>query len=482
MTPLSDKSTILQLVALAYEHGVRHVVLCPGSRNAPIVHSFAAFGKFCCHSVTDERSAGFFAIGIAQKTAAPVAVCVTSGTALANLYPAVAEAFYQEIPLVVISADRPHSKLDQLEGQTIPQAGIFGRLSKFSADLPEGDDPETLCYANRLVNEALLACTFRGNGPVHINVPLSEPLFQFSKTAFPQPRVIRRSREMDFGAFPRRMIVCGQSLPQNGVPALDLPGFVCLAEHLANGRFKNAVGNFDALLAAADPETKRRLAPDLLITVGGHIVSKTLRQFLRDFPPREHWQISPDGSIADTFGCLTATLAGTPEQVLAPAEKLPAGDFEALWRSRAQAVPATIPQNLQERAVQAFMQAGEGNNVHLANSSSVRLVQKFPCRAKSVFCNRGTSGIEGTLSAALGGNAVDDKALDCVLIGDLSFFYDMNALCIPSLNSRLRILLLNNGGGGIFHKVPGLPVESEAAKFILAPHKVKAADWARSRG
>lgn len=480
---LTDKQSVLQLIVLAREHGVKHVVLCPGSRNASIVHAFVAAGTFVCHSMVDERSAGFFALGLAQKTGTPVAVCVTSGTAAVNLHPAVAEAFYQEIPLVVISADRPRAWIGQQDGQTLPQQNIFGNLVKCAVDLPECNDEQSTWHCNRLINEALLACTFRGNGPVQINVPLSEPLFNFAETTFPQVRVIRRSREnKSVKNFSRRMMVCGQSVPAGMQNALDLPGFVCLAEHLSNGRLANAIGDFDEILATASEEEKRALAPDLLITIGGHIVSKRLKQFLRAFPPREHWHISADGKIADTFCCLTAALEGVPEKILADAFDVPANEFVNCWKNFSQRVPTTCADNLESQAVKALMSACENQNLYLANSSSVRLAQQFECRAKTVFCNRGTSGIEGTLSAALGGNALDDGALDCVLIGDLSFFYDMNALCAGTLNARLRILLLNNNGGKIFEKVPGVPVNSDAGKFITAQNNLSAETWARSRG
>ena len=188
----TDKKNILQLVALLEAHGITKVVLCPGSRNTPIVHTLSNHPNFTCYAVTDERSAGYFAIGLALNGGKPAAVCCTSGTALLNLHPAVAEAFYQNVPLVVISADRPAAWIGQMDGQTVPQPGVFQTLVKKSVNLPEIHTEEDEWYCNRLVNEALLETNHHGKGPVHINVPISEPLFQFTVDTLPEVRVITR--------------------------------------------------------------------------------------------------------------------------------------------------------------------------------------------------------------------------------------------------------------------------------------------------
>ena len=183
-----SKENVNILTALLVAHGVRHAVCCPGSRNAPIVHNLTECPDIRCYPVTDERSAGFYALGMSQALAQPVAVCVTSGTALLNLAPAVAEAYYQQRPLVVISADRPPQWIDQLDGQTLPQPDALGRFVRKAVSLPEPHDDEERWYCNRLVNEALL----EQFGPVHINVPITEPLFDFSVAQLPEQRVISR--------------------------------------------------------------------------------------------------------------------------------------------------------------------------------------------------------------------------------------------------------------------------------------------------
>ena len=176
----SNKKNVLQLAALLREYGIDHVVVSPGSRIAPLTQTFSQHPAFKCFTVVDERSAAFFALGLIQKINRPVAVCCTSGTALLNFGSAVAEAFYQQLPLLVISADRPAAWIGQMDGQTLPQPGIFNTLVKKSVQLPEPVTEEDEWYCNRLINEALLELNHYGKGPVQINVPLSEPLFEFT--------------------------------------------------------------------------------------------------------------------------------------------------------------------------------------------------------------------------------------------------------------------------------------------------------------
>ena len=218
----SDKKNILQLVALLIEHNIKKIVLCPGSRNSPIVPTIANHPFFSCYPVTDERSAAFFAIGLALHGGSPAAVCCTSGSALLNIHPAVSEAFYQQVPLVVISADRPGAWIGQMDGQTFPQPGVFGSQVKKSVNLPEIHTDEDEWYCNRLINEALLKLNHHGKGPVHINVPISEPLFRFTTEELPKVRVITRYQGLNvydreytglierLNNYNRRMIVAGQ--------------------------------------------------------------------------------------------------------------------------------------------------------------------------------------------------------------------------------------------------------------------------------
>ena len=499
----SDKKNILQLVALLRAHEIRNVVLCPGSRNTPIIHTLANHPYFTCYSVTDERSAGFFALGLALSGGRPAAVCCTSGTALLNLHPAVAEAFYQQVPLVVISADRPASWIGQMDGQTFPQPNVFGPLVKSSVNLPEIHTSEEEWYCNRLVNEALLELNHHGKGPVHINVPISEPLFQFTAEDLPDVRVITRyqglnvyDRQYDdlitrLNGYTKRMMVVGQMnliyLFERKICKLLYKHFAWLTEHTGNQTVPGIpVKNFDAIIYSLPEEEQAKLVPDLLITYGGHVVSKRLKQLLRKHPPKEHWHVAADGQVADTFCSLTTVIEMDPfeflEKIAYLLENKPC-EYPKRWEqlSKQMAEPdfafsemAAIGKVLKSLPTDAVL--------HLANSSTVRYAQLFQIPdSVEVCCNRGTSGIEGSLSTALGYAWASDK-LNFVLIGDLSFFYDMNALWCNHLRGNLRIMLLNNGGGEIFQSLPGLKMEARTHRFVTALHQTKAEGWAQERG
>ena len=499
----TDKKNILQLVALLEAHGVTKIVLCPGSRNIPLVHTLSTHPSFKCYSVTDERSAGFFAIGLALNGGAPAAVCCTSGTALLNLHPAVAEAFYQNVPLVVISADRPAAWIGQMDGQTLPQPGVFGTLVKKSVNLPEIYTDEDEWYCNRLVNEALLETHHHGKGPVHINVPVTEPIFRFTTETLPEVRVITRYQGLNIydrdyndliqrlNQYQKRMIIVGQLnliyLFEKKYSKLLYKHFAWLTEHIGNQTIPGIpVKNFDVAIYAMDGEMQEKMAPELLITYGGHVVSKRLKKFLRNNPPKEHWHVSPDGEIVDLYGSLTTVIEMDPFEFLEKIaflleNKTP--QYPLLWENFCKTLPQPELPYSEMSAIGALIQAlPQQCALHLANSSAVRYAQLFTVPATvEVCCNRGTSGIEGSLSTAVGYAAASDK-LNFVVIGDLSFFYDMNALWNGNFGANLRILLLNNGGGEIFHTLPGLEMSGTSHKFITAVHKASAKGWAEDRG
>lgn len=453
--------------------------------------------------MTDERSAGFFAIGLALNGGAPAAVCCTSGTALLNLHPAVAEAFYQNVPLVVISADRPAAWIGQMDGQTLPQPGVFGTLVKKSVNLPEIYTDENEWYCNRLINEALLATHHHGKGPVHINVPVTEPIFRFTTEALPEVRVITRYQGLNvydrdyndlirrLNQYQKRMIIVGQMnliyLFEKKYSKLLYKHFAWLTEHIGNQTIPGIpVKNFDVALYAMDEETQEKMVPELLITYGGHVVSKRLKKFLRNNPPKEHWHVSPDGEIVDLYGSLTTLIEMDPFEFLEKIaflleNKTP--QYPLLWENYCKALPQPELPYSEMSAIGALIKVlPEQCALHLANSSTIRYAQLFTIPATvEVCCNRGTSGIEGSLSTAVGYAAASDK-LNFIVIGDLSFFYDMNALWNGNFGANLRILLLNNGGGEIFHTLPGLEMSGTSHKFITAVHKVSARGWAEDRG
>jgi 2-succinyl-5-enolpyruvyl-6-hydroxy-3-cyclohexene-1-carboxylate synthase len=511
----SDKENVLQLVGLLKAHGISRVVLAPGSRNAPIIHSLVSDGDFTCYSIVDERSAGFFALGLIQSTGQPVAVCCTSGTAVLNLASPVAEAYYQQLPLVVITADRPAAWIDQLEGQTVRQAEAFRPFIQKSVQLPEPVGEEEAWHCNRLINEALLELNHRGGRPVHINVPLSEPLSRFDREELPEARVIRRTAAPAFPpqeaaafgrqwqGFGKRMIVIGQlrpgELPAELLERLDrTTDCVILTEQLSNTHPADAITNFDPLLYALPDDAAEAFAPDLLVTLGGHIVSKRVKQWLRSVKLKAHWHISPAGEVADTYQQVTEILEMPPALfvealtetltdalVSKQADTLPdapkENPYRALWRSRSQALPVPQTGFSDLYAVGRLLESlPKQASLQIANSSSVRLAQLFPLPASvKVFCNRGTNGIDGSLSTAVGYAA--SNRLTFLLIGDLSFFYDMNGLWNRHVGNRLRILLNNNGCGEIFRTLPGYG-QSEALEYIAGAHRTTAQPWAEQMG
>lgn len=499
----SDKKSVLELVALLVKHEVKQIVVCPGSRNAPIVQTLVNHPYFNCHRVTDERGAAFYALGLALHGGRPAAVCCTSGTALLNMYPAVAEAFYQQAPLVVISADRPAAWIGQMDGQTVPQPNAFGRVAKKSVNLPECNTEEEHWYCNRLINEALMEVTHHGKGPVHINVPLSEPLFKFTTPELPEVRVITRyqglnvyDRDYDdliarLNKYTRRMMVVGQMtliyLFEKRISKLLYRHFTWFTEHLSNRVIPGwAIKNFDPLLYSLNEEQREKLRPELVITYGGHIVSKRLKQYLRTHKPKEHWHVSLNGEVADTFGSLTTVIEMDPfeflEKIAGLLDNKPVS-YPQAWEQLSKGIPQPEFPYSQMSAIGSLMKAlPETCALHLANSSTVRYAQLFNLpETVEVCCNRGTSGIDGSLSTALGYAANSDK-LNFIVMGDLSYFYDMNALWNTAIGKNVRILLLNNGGGEIFQSIPGFDMDKATYDAVTATHHTSTKGWAQERG
>ena len=498
----SDKKNILQTVALLRSCHIKEVVLCPGSRNAPIVQTFSACPDFNCYAVTDERSAGFFAIGRALQTGEPAVVCCTSGSALLNLHPAVCEAFYQKIPLIVISADRPAAWIGQMDGQTLPQPDVFGTLVKKSVNLPEIHTEEDEWYVNRLINEALLEMNHHGYGPVHINIPLSEPLFRFTEEELPQVRRItrldvsgHRKETLNFlkeslSHYQRCMLITGQLTKQEAETIANLiptDKMVWLSELLGNNpSTRNSLRQFDTLLYAVSDNELETLRPELVITVGGHIVSKRLKKFLRNTKSLVHWHISPDGQPADLFCKLDKIFECSSAEffrLVSEAEPTSSPNYPKLWHDMCDSLIQLEVAYSELTAVRRVLDAlPSPSTLHLANSSSVRLAELFSLpEGVTVQCNRGVNGIEGSMSAATGYAANSDE-LNVLLIGDLSFFYDMNALWNGHVGKNLRIVVLNNGAGAIFHVLPGLKMSEQINRFVAAGHQASAEGWACSRG
>lgn len=500
----STKKNILQTVALLKAYEIKHIVLSPGSRNAPLMQTFSQDTFFDCHVIVDERNAAFYALGIIQAKRCPVVICCTSGSALLNYAPAVSEAFYQQLPLIVVSADRAPQWIGQMDGQTLPQSGAFGALVKKAVNLPEIQNETDEWYCNRLINEALIACTNNAQGPVQINIPLSEPLFDYSQQTLPEVRRIHSAKvnkiveisrfSSEWQQLPKRIIVVGQMpFSENLISLLGklAKDYNCiiLTEYLSNCVSSQFISNFDALLYRLNEDEKISYQPDILITIGGHIVSKRLKHFFRQYKPKSHWLISESGEVVDLFQSLTDLIDTTPIQFLS--ELLNAipqtenTEFSILWNNSAKAIEAPS----QDIPFSDIWATGEFLKVipnksalHVANSSAVRNVQLYPIDPSiRVYCNRGVNGIESTLPTVVGFAAVSVNPVYLV-IGDLSFFYGLNALWNINHIKNLRILLVNNGGGGIFHLLPGLNKSESLNEYVSAEHTTDARNWATAAG
>lgn len=510
----SDKKSVLELVSLLKAHGITQIVLSPGSRNSPLIHSFATDNDFKCYSIVDERSAGFFALGVIQATGKPAAVCCTSGTATLNLAPAVAEAFYQELPLLVISADRPAEWIGQMEGQTIPQQNIFGKMVHHSVHLPEIKSNDDLWYCNRLINEAIISLDNGKKGPAHINIPLSEPLFAFNIETLPKPRVIRSSKLSytfsnqenyieRFFSYAKKIIIVGQLPPQNNLSEILRKlsfehNVVILTDHLSNVHIDENK-RYDLLLRTASERELQELSPELLITIGGHTVSKRIKHFLRNCNIKEHWHISPSGEVTDTYQKVTDIVKCDYESFLKQISKSDnfigdtsnrfsktiktAVEFKKLWSDSCTKFSLPEVEFSDLYTVGKLLRSLPDNiSLHLANSNSIYLSQLFEVPdTVDCFSNRGTNGIEGSISTAVGYAAATER-MTILLTGDLSFFYDMNAIWNRHISSNLRILINNNGGGGIFDTLPGLNSSAVLRDFISVTHTTSAKGWAEQQG
>lgn len=500
----SNKENVNILTSLLLEYGVSDAVVCPGSRNAPIVHNLSVCEAIRCRPVTDERSAAFYALGLAIATRRPTVVCVTSGSALLNVMPAVAEAAYQHVPLVVISADRPQQWIDQLDGQTIPQSDALGRFVRKAVQLPEPHNDEERWLCRRLVNEAMHLTTCRQGAPVHINVPISEPLFEFDTEQLPQlsrfnyiKRAAIKDASMDmpeaFHDATRPMIVIGQlahgTVSHETIRSLS-EKYVVMSEPLSNPSYMTI--HFDEAIRYIvsdnssindDEDDKTAYYPDYVIYVGDTLVSKPARRFLRN-AKAPSCLITPDAAdIHDPLMTLTDIVECDTDSINALLASLcdaPDTDercrFHDRWQSFLDAyaahADAYAPEYSQMATVKYFEEQLADLDidicVHYANSSAVRLACIYA--QHYVWCNRGVNGIEGSLSTAAGFSLATPDMTVCV-IGDLSFFYDQNALWNSNLRGNLRIILLNNRGGGIFRQLPGLSDSPAADDLVMASHE-----------
>ena len=487
------KKELAQLVISAcYQFNIDTVVISPGSRNAPLTIGFSNHSEIEVFSLVDERCAAFFALGIAQQKQKPVAVLCTSGSALLNYYPAIAEAFYSDIPLVIISADRPKHLIDIGDGQTIRQENIFENHILFSANLVE--NPKFIARNSQLIGEALQIANSQ-KGPVHINVPFDEPLYetvQEMKT-FHFPNISMSSLDNSninynklasiWNTADKKMLLIGVNYPDEDLQQLmDLysedDSVLLLTESTSNLHHNKAINAIDQLIFSMDDEQFKELQPDILITFGGMIVSKRIKRFLRDYAPKHHWNID-EKKGTNTFFCLSEFIQTKPVDFFNNFNKIISNkesNYQPKWlkvrdkrRIKHDLYLSKIAHSDLKVFEQILKKIPNNSQLQISNSAIIRYAQMYTIDSSlEVFCNRGTSGIDGSTSTAIGAALASDKQT-IFITGDLSFFYDSNALWNKNIPSNFRIILVNNSGGGIFKIIPG-PSTTNASKYFETPH------------
>lgn len=492
------------IIEICLAKGITNIIISPGSRNAPLTIGFAQNPNFKCYSIADERCAAFFALGIAQQTKKPTVIVCTSGSALLNYYPAVAEAFYSQIPLIVISADRPQSKIDMGDGQTIRQENVFQNHSVFNANLVEEASIENDLKINKAIETAILQ-----KGPVHINAPFEEPLYETVEALSVNPKITYSDEilgtklienEAEFVSIwnqaKRKLVLVGVNEANTiGDTIIENfandPSIVVLTETTSNLHHPTFINSIDTLITPFDDSDFKDFEPEILVTFGGMIVSKRIKAFLRKYKPQHHWHIDTLRAY-DTFNALTQHFVMQPNDFFTALlskttftesnyfpqinsiydlrkvrrneylKKIPFSDFKVFEN-----VIESLPKNSQ---------------LQISNSSAIRYAQLIDIdNSIEVFCNRGTSGIDGSTSTAIGA-AVGSNKQGIFITGDISFLYDSNALWNSYIPKNFKIILINNGGGGIFRILPGHEEKPVFNTYFETSHHLTAEHLAKMYG
>lgn len=506
----SAKLEVQLLVDGCKKVGVTHVVISPGSRNAPLSIAFDEDPHFQVFVVPDERVAAFYAHGMSQKLKKPVVITCTSGSAPLNYYPAIAEAFYQETPLIVISADRPVEWVDQGDGQTIRQERVFDQLVLKSAQLNEIHSDNQRWHFERKLSEVLQAAIGTRKGPVHLNVPLSEPLYEtttdihilknwveLAETEAVLTKNSKNKLETLWNDSEKRLIIVGQQQKdsdlQEVLEKLALDGSTAvLVEHTSNVFSPYFVSNIDRTLNIIPESEIKTFHPDCIVTIGGAIISKKIKVFLRQ-SKAPVIRFGEDFPFMDTYQNLRFTAAVPAleglEFLLELVQKNPhKSRFGFAWKKLDQfgsddqkQICSTQPWS-DLKAMEFVMDVvPDYSNLHVSNSSLIRYALLFdPIKTVHYWCNRGTSGIDGSSSTAVGSAIVSPNEPHILVTGDLSFFYDSNAWWSKYLPSNLRIILVNNGGGDIFNIIPGPKSTNQWKKIFVAEQELSAKDIAKT--
>lgn len=493
----SEKKHVQELIQTLVQLGLRHVVLSPGSRNAPISYSFAFHPDITTYSVTDERSAGFVALGMAQTLKEPVAVVCTSGSAAINYGPAAAEAYYQHLPLLILTADRPKELIDQGIGQSIHQPNMYANYIKGSFEIEDPDGLEDAVWTiRRQVNDAWNLSVSEHPGPVHINIPLREPLYGMIDTVYTEIPLEREIlAKLHFGEkemeelretlehSPKILVILGQMagefLPDEFDAWTQKSNVVILTETTGNVQKDGIFPCIDQLIMSMSRELAEEFIPDLLITAGHNLISRKIKSLLKG-KVKAHWHVDPVDQGLDTFQCLSSTIAISPNQFflsLAGFKSLEKTSYRAHFEKLNASNRASHTDFLERcpfSDLAAFAQIlpvlPAESMLQMGNSSVVRYIQLFEPRTDVLYRgNRGVSGIDGCTSTAVG--AAYHLASPVTLItGDLAFFYDVNGLWNDLLPSNLKIIVINNNGGGIFRIIDG-PAQSGVLEQVFElPH------------
>jgi 2-succinyl-5-enolpyruvyl-6-hydroxy-3-cyclohexene-1-carboxylate synthase len=503
---MNTKQSVSDLVNLAHIKGIRHIVFSSGSRNAPLIIAFNEHGGFRTYSIHDERSAGFFALGMAQQLGETVALVCTSGSATLNYSPAIAEAYYQRIPLLVITADRPLEWIDQGEGQTMKQHKIYANFIKESYEIfQETTHEDELWYNTRMFNEAINLCKIAPYGPVHVNLPLREPLYQKNynfhgnqvkiiENISPRPSISDQDAEIlanIWNQSKRKIILTGVMPSDPELKSLlkklaEDPSVIILTETTSNIFNESFINNIDRFIMSISKEEENHYKPDILLTIGSHVVSKKIKSLLRKWNPIEHWDVDESDKITDTYKSLTKHIKSDVKSFiikLTDKRKISESDYAEIYRQKETFVQKRHEKylfNAEWSDLKAYEiiceKLPENLNVHMANSTAVRYVQLMQSREDIVYnSNRGVAGIDGCTSTASGAALINDK-LTVLFTGDVAFLYDSNALWNKYLSKKFRIIVFNNEGGNIFRYIPG-PSETEQLEDFFESHHTYKAEY-----
>lgn len=487
------------LVKILEAKGIKNAVISSGSRNAPLTLELS-HSSMECYSLIDERSAAFFAMGMARQKNSPVALVCTSGSAVLNYYPAVAEAYYSRIPLIVLSADRPTEWTDQAIGQTIRQDYVLASHTVYSTTLREGPDPQTIWFNIREVNLAVNTA-LEQMAPVHINIPFSEPLYETTEEEIPLPKIIesipiesslseesRNAIVRIWETGRKKMILIGCHRPDTELQyileriARDSDTAI-LCETTSNMLSADFVTHIDQAIIPLSAEQAKDFHPDVLVTCGGMVVSKKIKSFLQQAAPKAHIHVSLH-TFPDTYMSLTHC-AKTDDisffKMLSEIECSSNGYHNTWDTLKKNRIPAhksyceAAPYSDFKTWESILQHLPKNTHLEIANSAAIRYSQLFPLPTSvTVSCNRGTSGIDGSSSTAAGAAVALFPKQVTLVTGDLSFFYDNNAFWNAYLPASMRVIVLNNGGGGIFRILDGARTSDICPKYLEACHDLSA--------